>query len=115
MHTNARVAEVKEGAVLITTPGPDGTKIVHEVPSGMTLWSTGIGKLEMVGDGADVSSAMQPFTKRMVEKLPNQYHSKAVQVDGYLRVEGAPHGSIYAIGDASTVCHSLFVNRLTPP
>jgi len=46
---------------------------------------------------------MQPFTKAMVERLPNQYHSKAVQVDNYLRVEGAPKGTIYAIGDASTV------------
>lgn len=46
---------------------------------------------------------MQPFTKRMVEQLPNQFHSKAVQVDAYLRVEGAPKGTVYCIGDASTV------------
>ena len=46
---------------------------------------------------------MQPFTKRLVELLPNQFHSKAVQVDGYLRVAGAPKGTVYAVGDASTV------------
>jgi NADH dehydrogenase FAD-containing subunit len=46
---------------------------------------------------------MQPFTKRLVELLPNQFHSKAVQVDGFLRVKGAPEGTVYAIGDASTV------------
>lgn len=34
--------------------------------------------------------AMQPFTKRLVELLPNQYHSKAIEVDGFLRVQGAP-------------------------
>jgi NADH dehydrogenase FAD-containing subunit len=61
--------------------------------------------------------AMQPFTKRMVEKLPNQYHSKAVQVDGYLRVEGTPPGTVYAIGDASTVGSTRSFNNLTadPP
>lgn len=46
---------------------------------------------------------MQPFTKRLVDILPNQFHSKAVQVDGFLRVKGAPKGTVYAIGDASTV------------
>lgn len=46
---------------------------------------------------------MQPFTKRLVELLPNQYHSKAVEVDSYLRVEGAPRGTVYCLGDAATV------------
>lgn len=46
---------------------------------------------------------MQPFTKRLVELLPNQFHSKAVEVDNYLRVRGAPKGTVYAIGDAATV------------
>lgn len=46
---------------------------------------------------------MQPFTKRLVELLPNQFHSKAVQTDGFLRVDGAPKGTVYAVGDASTV------------
>ena len=49
---------------------------------------------------------MQPLTKRLVELLPNQYHSKAVEVDQYLRVRGAPKGTVYAIGDAATVCLS---------
>lgn len=46
---------------------------------------------------------MQPFTKRLVELLPNQYHSKAVEVDNFLRVRGAPKGTVYALGDAATV------------
>jgi NADH dehydrogenase len=46
---------------------------------------------------------MQDFTRNLCDQLPNQFHSKAVQVDGYLRVEGAPLGTMYAIGDASTV------------
>lgn len=58
-------------------------------------------------------TAMQPFTKRMVELLPNQYHSKACQVDSYLRVEGAPRGTIYAMGDAATVHLNMLGDLLT--
>lgn len=46
---------------------------------------------------------MNPFTRRLVELLPNQYHKKAIVVDDHLRVKGAPLGTIYAVGDASTV------------
>lgn len=34
---------------------------------------------------------------------PNQVHKKAIEVDAHLRVKGAPAGTVYAIGDASTV------------
>ena len=54
---------------------------------------------------------MQPFTKRLVDLLPNQFHSKAVVVDSYLRVQGAPKGTVYALGDAATVNNNL-VNNL---
>lgn len=47
------------------------------------------------------------FTRVLVQKLPNQFHKKAVEVDNHLRVIGAPAGSVYAIGDAATVCPSL--------
>jgi len=50
------------------------------------------------------ATAMNPFVKRLVELLPNQFHSKAVEVDSFLRVEGTPLGTVYAIGDAATVC-----------
>lgn len=65
----------------------------HELPAGFTLWSTGI--------------AMNPFTKRLTQVLPNQFHLKALQVDSHLRVKGAPTGSIYALGDASTIDNRL--------
>lgn len=82
------VTEVTEDAVKIAVK-EDGKIENKSIPASFVLWSTGI--------------AMQPFTKRMVELLPNQYHSKACQVDAYLRVEGAPRGTVYAIGDAATV------------
>lgn len=37
---------------------------------------------------------------------PNQVHKKAIEVDAHLRVKGAPTGTVYAIGDASTVSNN---------
>ena len=46
---------------------------------------------------------MSPFTQAVAAALPNQYHNHALEVDSHLRVKGAPLGTLYAIGDASTV------------
>lgn len=86
---NARVKEVKPDSVVYTVKGADGGVAEHEIPSGMTLWSTGI--------------SMSPFTKRMTSILPNQSHLKALLVDSHLRVKGTPEGTVYALGDASTI------------
>ncbi|KAL7419107.1 hypothetical protein Q5752_005943 [Cryptotrichosporon argae] len=90
--TNARVSEVTPEKVVLSIKDPkdkNSKPRTVEIDSGFVLWSTGI--------------AMQPFTKRLVDILPNQFHSKAVQVDSYLRVEGAPKGTVYAMGDAATI------------
>lgn len=86
---NARVKEVKEHSVVYTVRDDEGKVTEHEIPSGMTLWSTGI--------------SMSPFTKHMTNILPNQSHLKALLVDSHLRVKGTPPGSVYALGDASTI------------
>lgn len=86
---NARVKQVDGDKVTYTTKNKDGSVQEHELPSGFTLWSTGI--------------AMSPFTRRVTEVLPNQSHLKALQIDSHLRVKGAPLGSMYAMGDASTI------------
>lgn len=94
MHTgidtilNARVKEIKEDSVEYTTK-QDGKTVTHSIPAGFVLWSTGI--------------AMSPFTVQVASLLPNQYHKHALEVDAHLRVKGAPLGTVYAIGDASTV------------
>lgn len=49
---------------------------------------------------------MNPFAKRVTDLLPNQVHRKAIEVDAQLRVKGAPLGTVYAIGDCSTVSRS---------
>ena len=46
---------------------------------------------------------MNPFTKLVASKLPNQYHKHALETDSHLRVKGAPLGTVYCIGDASTI------------
>lgn len=56
-------------------------------------------------------SAMNPFTRLVASKLPNQYHKHALEVDSHLRVLGAPLGTVYCIGDAATIETNL-VNHL---
>lgn len=46
---------------------------------------------------------MNPFTQRVASLLPNQYHKHALEVDSHLRVLGAPLGTVYALGDCSTI------------
>ncbi|KAK4049655.1 hypothetical protein OIV83_003930 [Microbotryomycetes sp. JL201] len=86
---NARVKKVTPDEVVYTTKKADGSLEEHRVPSGLTLWSTGI--------------AMNPFTQKVASLLPNQYHKKALEVDSHLRVIGAPLGTVYALGDCATI------------
>ncbi len=91
---NSRVKEVERDRVHYTVRNPATNEVTEvEVPSGLTLWTTGV--------------AMNPFVKRLVSVLPNQFHLKGLQVDSHLRVKGAPEGSMYAVGDASTIDNRL--------
>lgn len=90
--TNARVAEIHPDRVSLTIQDPAHPKEKAkpvDIPAGFVLWSTGI--------------AMNPFVRRLVQLLPNQYNQKAIQVDDQLRVKGAPLGTVYALGDAATI------------
>ncbi|EPS95185.1 FAD/NAD-binding domain-containing protein [Fomitopsis schrenkii] len=85
----ARVAAVYDDRVEYSTKDKDGKTETHSIPTNFVLWSTGI--------------AMNPFSERVSNLLPNQVHKKAIEVDAHLRVKGAPIGEVYAIGDASTI------------
>ncbi|KAI0672741.1 nucleotide-binding domain-containing protein [Trametes maxima] len=87
--TSARVQSVGPESVTYSKRSADGKMETHEIPTNFVLWSTGI--------------AMNPFTQRVADQLPNQVHKKAIEVDAHLRVKGAPLGEVYAIGDASTI------------
>ena len=91
--TTARVSSVAPDRVTYTKRTPEGKTETIEIPTNFVLWSTGI--------------AMNPFTRRVSELLPNQVHKKAIEVDAHLRVKGAPLGTVYAIGDASTIETSI--------
>ncbi|SJL00799.1 related to NADH dehydrogenase (ubiquinone), 64 kD subunit, mitochondrial [Armillaria ostoyae] len=91
--TNARVSAVNPEYVLYSKRGPSGETEQHTIPHNFVLWSTGI--------------AMNPFTKRVTNLLPNQVHKKAIEVDAHLRVKGAPLGTVYAVGDCATIETSI--------
>jgi len=83
----SRVAAVRDGIVDIV--GRDG--VAREVPFGACVWATGIAK--------------NPLVRMLQEKLPpgTQTHFRSLLTDDRLRVQGAPGGSIWAFGDASTI------------
>ncbi|PPQ74811.1 hypothetical protein CVT24_003681 [Panaeolus cyanescens] len=91
--TSSRVAGVTPTHVLYTKKNEKGETEQHSIPTNFVLWSTGI--------------AMNPFTRRVTDLLPNQVHKKAIEVDAHLRVNGAPAGEVYAIGDCATIETSL--------
>ncbi|KAJ7085784.1 hypothetical protein B0H15DRAFT_369914 [Mycena belliarum] len=96
--TSARVGAVTPEHVIYTIKNAEGTTEQHTIPSNFVLWSTGI--------------AMNPFTERVTGLLPNQVHKKAIEVDAHLRVKGAPLGTVYAIGDCSTIETSIVSHLL---
>ncbi|KAI0086410.1 nucleotide-binding domain-containing protein [Irpex rosettiformis] len=96
--TNARVSAVTPDHVTYTVRTMEGKTEKYDIPSNFVLWSTGI--------------AMNPFVARVSSLLPNQVHKKAIEVDAHLRVKGAPVGTVYAIGDASTIETSIVSHLL---
>lgn len=116
MADKFRVEAVYPDRVVYSKKDDTGKVIKHEIPSNFVLWSTGI--------------AMNPFTRRVADLLPNQVHRKAssevysvkcyqsnisslkaIEVDPHLRVVGAPLGTVYALGDCATVCLNLSLSR----
>ncbi|KAG5221164.1 nucleotide-binding domain-containing protein [Salix suchowensis] len=88
-----RVSAITPEHVIYTSRNAEGKTQQHTIPSNFILWSTGI--------------AMNPFASRVTDLLPNQVHRKAIETDAYLRVKGAPLGTVYAIGDCATIETSI--------
>lgn len=62
-----RVNEVYPDKVVYSMKDPEtGETISHDIPTNFVLWSTGI--------------AMNPFTQRVSDLLPNQVHRKVSKV-----------------------------------
>lgn len=96
--TNSRVSAVHPDHVVYTLRDKEGKVTEYKIPTNFVLWSTGI--------------AMNPFSKRVTDLLPNQVHRKAITTDAHLRVKGAPRGEVYAIGDCATIETSLLSHLL---
>ncbi|KAI5894247.1 nucleotide-binding domain-containing protein [Schizophyllum commune H4-8] len=88
--TNARVSLIGPDKVMYAVKNKEtGQFEQRTIPTNFVLWSTGI--------------AMNPFTHRVTELLPNQFHKKAIETDAYLRVKGLKEDGVYAIGDCATI------------
>lgn len=88
--TNARVQEVLPDGVVFSRSNAEGKKDLYKIPSGITLWTTGVGLVH--------------FVQRVMSNLKEYQHNRhALETDSHLRVIGAPLGDVYAIGDCSTV------------
>eukprot|EP01116_Phalansterium_solitarium_P009846 TRINITY_DN24184_c0_g1_i1.p1 TRINITY_DN24184_c0_g1~~TRINITY_DN24184_c0_g1_i1.p1 ORF type:complete len:509 (+),score=37.08 TRINITY_DN24184_c0_g1_i1:38-1528(+) len=81
---NSRVLRVTENKVTVNnkTLGKD-----QDLPFGVCVWSTGI--------------APNPLVAKMIDKIPEQHHSKVLVVDDHLQVKGTEN--VFAMGDCSTI------------
>ncbi|CAN8102525.1 unnamed protein product [Discula destructiva] len=91
---NSRVGEVRPDSIVFTQKNADGTSVTKELPMGFCLWSTGVAQTE--------------FSQKLAEKLGDYQNNKhALETDTHLRLNGAPLGDVYAIGDCSTVQNNV--------
>jgi NADH dehydrogenase len=91
--TNSRVKEVQKDKILFAQKTESGETVTKELPMGFCLWSTGV--------------AQTDFCKRIADKIDVQTNKHALETDTHLRLNGAPLGSVYAIGDCSTVQNNV--------
>ena len=91
--TNSRVKEVQKDKILFTQKDEKGDTVLKEIPMGFCLWSTGVAQTDLC--------------KRIADKIDVQNNRHALETDTHLRLTGAPLGSVYAIGDCSTVQNNV--------
>ncbi|KKY35427.1 putative mitochondrial nadh dehydrogenase [Diaporthe ampelina] len=98
--TNSRVSEVRKDTIVFTQKDKDGKTITKELPMGFCLWSTGVSQTD--------------FSQTLAKKLGDYQNNRhALETDTHLRLNGAPLGDVYAIGDCSTVQNNVADNIVT--
>lgn len=98
--TNSRVKEVLPDKIIFSQKQADGTVVTKELPTGFCLWSTGV--------------APTSLSKKLSDKLGSyQTNRRALETDTHLRLNGAPMGDVYAIGDCSTVQNNIADHIIT--
>ena len=94
---DSRIKEVKNDKVLFTQKDEHGETVAKELPMGFCLWSTGVSQTD--------------FCQNVSKSLgTNQTNKHALETDSHLRLNGAPLGDVYAIGDCSTVQNNIADN-----
>ncbi|OTA02755.1 64 kDa mitochondrial NADH dehydrogenase, putative [Trichoderma parareesei] len=92
--TNSRVKEVQQDKIIFSQKQDDGTVVTKELPIGFCLWSTGVSPTAL--------------SQRLAKKLgASQTNRHALETDTHLRLNGAPLGDVYAIGDCATVQNNV--------
>lgn len=91
--TNSRVKEVQKDKIIFSQKNEKGETVNKELPMGFCLWSTGV--------------AQTGLCKKIADKIDVQNNKHALETDTHLRLNGAPLGSVYAIGDCSTVQNNV--------
>jgi NADH dehydrogenase len=98
--TNSRVKEVLPDKILFTQKDESGETITKELPMGFCLWSTGVSQTD--------------FCQRVSKALGSaQTNIHALETDSHLRLNGTPLGTVYAIGDCSTVQNNIADHLVT--
>ena len=97
--TNARVKEVQPTKIIFTQM-ENGKPVQKEIPMGFCLWSTGISQTDLC----------QKLAKELGDAQNNRH---ALETDTHLRVTGTPLGTVYAIGDCSTVQNNIADHLVT--
>lgn len=98
--TNSRVKEVTPDKIIFSQKQEDGSLVTKEIPIGFCLWSTGVSQTQLC----------QALAKKL-GKVQNNRH--ALETDTHLRLNGAPLGDVYAIGDCSTVQNNVADHIIT--
>lgn len=97
---NSRVQEVHPEKIIFTQKGPNGDTITKELPMGFCLWSTGV--------------SQTTFSQNIAKQLGDvQTNKHALETDSHLRLNGAPLGDVYAIGDCATVQNNVTDNLVS--
>lgn len=92
--TNSKVKEIKPDRIVFTQLDESGKAVTKELPMGFCLWSTGVSQSE--------------FSRIVADKLgSSQGNQRALETDTHLRLNGAPLGDVYAIGDCATVQNNV--------
>ena len=98
--TNSRVKEVCPDKIVFSQMQEDGNLVTKELPAGFVLWSTGVSQ----------TALSQKLAKKLGDFQTNRH---ALETDTHLRLNGAPLGDVYAIGDCSTVQNNVADHIIT--